>query len=72
MGSSICGFVWSSDVYAVDDIKPFLLQIKAKYKEVLLVTYGEENLEIGEWLILYNVMFLYTIKMYYIIAYQMQ
>ena len=47
MGLSICGFVWSSDVHVVDDIKPDLLQIKAEDEEVL-VTYGEERLEIGE------------------------
>ena len=69
MGFSICAFVWSSDVHVVDDIKPILLQIKAEDEEMLLVTYGKERLEIGEWLVLYNVMFLYTNKMYYIIAY---
>mgnify|MGYP001076146799 CR=1 FL=1 len=59
-------------MHVVDDIKRFLLQIKEEEKEVLLVTYGKEHLEIGELLILYNVMPLYTIKMYYIIIYQMQ
>ena len=48
MGFSICRFVWSSYVHVVDDIKPFLLQIKAEDEEVLLVTYGEEHLEIRE------------------------
>ena len=48
MGLSICSFVWSSDVHVVHDIKHALLQIKAEDEEVLLVTYGEEHLEIRE------------------------
>ena len=48
MGLFVCGFVWSSDVHVVHDIKPVLLQIKAEDEEVLLVTYREERLEIGE------------------------
>ena len=48
MSLSICGFVWSSDVHVVDDMKHVLLQLKAEDEEVLLVTYGEEHLEIRE------------------------
>jgi len=48
MRFSIYCFVWSSDVHVVDDIMPFLLQIKAEDEEVLLLTYWKEDLETGE------------------------